>query len=62
MIFYNNDPYLLDICSSRKKAQKEYDDIIWDHGVNDPRLAALATQIKEWQELEEKGETIQPMF
>lgn len=62
MISFNDDPHLINISSSRKKAEKYYDDIVWDHGVHDPRLAALAKQIQEWRDLEDKGETVQPTF
>ncbi len=62
MITFNDDPRLINIASSRKKAEKDYDDIVWDHGVHDPRLADLANQIEEWRQLEEQGETVQPTF
>jgi len=62
MITFNDDTRLIDISSSRKKAEKEFDDIIWDHGTHDPRLADLAAKIEEWRQLEEQGETVQPTF
>ena len=62
MIFINKEKHLIDVISSRKAAEKEYDDIVWDHGVNDPRLAELANQIEEYEELERDGVTIAPNF
>lgn len=62
MIFYNKEKHLIDVISSRKAAEKEYDDIVWDYGVNDPRLAELAKQIEEYEELERDGITIAPNF
>ena len=62
MIFINKQKNLIDVVSSRKAAEKDYDDIIWDHGVNDPRLAELANQIQEYEELEKEGVTISPNF
>lgn len=62
MITFNDDTRLIDIASSRKKAEKDFDDIVWDHGVHDPRLADLAKQIQEYRDLEDKGETVQPTF
>jgi hypothetical protein len=62
MIFANKEKHLIDVISSRKAAEKEYDDIVWDYGVNDPRLAELAKQIEEYEELEKDGVTIAPNF
>jgi len=62
MIFINKQKNLIDVVSSRKAAEKEYDDIVWDYGVNDPRLAELAKQIEEYEELEKDGVTIAPNF
>ena len=62
MIFINKEKHLIDVISSRKAAEKEYDDIVWDYGVNDPRLAELANQIEEYEELEKEGVTIAPNF
>lgn len=62
MIFANKEKHLIDVISSRKAAEKEYDDIVWDYGVNDPRLAELANQIQEYEELEKEGVTISPNF
>ena len=62
MIFANKEKHLFDVISSRKAAEKDYDDIIWDYGVNDPRLAELAKQIEEYEELERDGITIAPNF
>ena len=62
MIFINKQKNLIDVVSSRKAAEKDYDDIIWDYGVNDPRLAELANQIQEYEELEKEGITISPNF
>jgi len=62
MIFINKQKNLIDVVSSRKSAEKDYDDIIWDYGVNDPRLAELANQIQEYEELEKEGITISPNF
>lgn len=62
MIFINKEKHLIDVISSRKAAEKEYDDIVWDYGVNDPRLTELAKQIEEYEELERDGVTIAPNF
>ena len=62
MITLNDDPRLIDISSSRKQAEKEFDDIVWDHGTHDPRLADLAKQIKKWRDLEKQGQTVEPTF
>lgn len=59
---FAEDKRLIDVTQSRKKFEKELDDIIWDHGVNDPRLAYLVHEIQMLKELEEKGNTVEPTF
>ena len=42
----NHDPRLIDVMKELKSKQREFDDIVWDHGVHDPRLSALANEIR----------------
>ena len=62
MIFFNNDTRLIDVTSSRKAAEKQRDDIEWEFGLDDPRLAKLSKNIQLWKILEEKGEIVEPNF
>ena len=59
---FAEDKRLIDVAQSRKKFEKELDDIIWDHCCNDPRLAYLVHEIQKLKELEEKGNTVEPTF
>lgn len=58
----NDDPRLTDITSEVKKLEKQYDDIIWDHGINDPRLAELGSRLTDLKTKLENGELFDPNF
>ena len=45
-----------------KTLEKEYDDIIWDFGVDDPRLADLGRQLIHYKKLSAAGELYEPDF
>ena len=62
MVLFNNDPRLIDVASSRKAAEKQRDDIEWEFGIDDPRLAELSKNIQRWKQLEAKGEIVEPNF
>lgn len=59
---YDNDPYLVNVQRERKRIEKEVDDIIWEHGANDPRLEQLITELKRLRELDEQGVVYEPTF
>ena len=44
------------------KKFRKYDDIEWDCGVDDPRLADLAKEIAYYQKLDEDGVVFEPDF
>lgn len=58
----NDDPRLTDITSEVKKLEKQYDDIIWDYGINDPRLAQLGSRLTDLKTKLENGELFDPNF
>jgi hypothetical protein len=58
----NHDPRLIDVVKALRDRQKEYDDIVWDHGVHDPRLSALANEIERLKKLDEDGVVLDPLF
>ena len=37
----NDDPRLTDVTAEVKRLERSYDDIIWDYGIDDPRLAPI---------------------
>ena len=45
-----------------KRLEKQYDDIEWDCGVDDPRLADLAKEISYYRKLDEDGVVFEPTF
>ena len=59
---YDNDPHLVSVQQERKRLEQAVDDIIWDHGVNDPRLSALVTELQRMKELDEQGVLHEPNF
>ena len=59
---YDNDPHLVSAQQERKRLEQAVDDIIWDHGVNDPRLSALITELQHMKELDEQGVLYEPNF
>jgi hypothetical protein len=61
-VSYDNDPHLISVQKERKRLEQEVDDIIWDHGVNDPRLSALVTELQRMKELDEQGVIYEPTF
>lgn len=58
----NDDPRLTDITSEVKKLEKQYDDIVWDYGFNDPRLAQLGSRLTDLKTKLENGELFDPNF
>jgi hypothetical protein len=61
-VSYDNDPHLISVQKERKRLEQEVDDIIWDHGVNDPRLSALITELQHMRQLDEQGVIYEPTF
>jgi len=61
-VSYDNDPHLVSVQQERKRLEQAVDDIIWDHGVNDPRLSALVTELQRMKELDEQGVLHEPDF
>lgn len=59
---YDNDPHLVNVQRERKRLEKQVDDIIWEHGVNDPRLSALITELQHMKQLDEQGVIYEPTF
>lgn len=59
---YDNDPHLISVQKERKRLEKQVDDIIWEHGVNDPRLSALITELQHMKQLDEQGVIYEPTF
>ena len=59
---YDNDPHLISVQKERKRLEQEVDDVIWDHGVNDPRLSALITELQHMRQLDEQGVIYEPTF
>jgi hypothetical protein len=58
----NHDTRLINVVKALRDRQKEYDDIVWDHGVHDPRLSALANEIERLKKLDEDGVVLDPLF
>lgn len=58
----NDESEFIDVQKERRKLEQEVDDIIWDHGVHDPRLEQLFNQLKHYKKLEERGELYEPKF
>lgn len=58
----NHDPRLIDVVKELSRKQKEFDDIVWDHGVHDPRLSALANEIERLKKLDDDGVLVDPVF
>ena len=59
---YDSDPHLINVSAHAKTLQKQFDDICWECGVNDPRIAALASEIRHYKDLEAKGVLYEPTF
>jgi hypothetical protein len=59
---YDRDPHLISVSTQAKDLQKQFDDIVWECGINDPRIAALAAEIRHYKELEAKGVIYEPRF
>ena len=58
----NDDPRLTNVTEEVKKLQKSYDDIIWEHGLNDTRLIDLASRLTELKQKLKNGELFDPKF
>lgn len=61
-VSYDNDPHLISVRKERKRLEQEVDDIIWEHGVNDPRLSALITELQHMRQLDDQGVIYEPTF
>ena len=53
---------MINIQKILKTLEKEYDDIIWDFGSDDPRLTKLANDIVHYKKLDARGEHYEPDF
>ena len=58
----NDDPRLTDVIAEMRRLEKSYDDIIWDYGIDDPRLASISSRLAELREKLGKGELYDPNF
>mgnify|MGYP001161375404 FL=1 len=58
----NDDPRLTDVTAEMRRLEKSYDDIIWDYGIDDPRLASISSRLAELRENLDKGELYDPNF
>jgi hypothetical protein len=56
---YGDDPRLTNVSAEVKRLEREVSDAEWD---NDPRLAALAQELRHYKELQEKGILYEPTF
>ena len=56
------DPHLVNVARHSINLQKEIDDILWNAGVNDPRIAALAMELAHYKKLEAEGVVHEPTF
>lgn len=57
-----DDPHLINVRAHRDALQKAVDDIIWEAGVNDPRLGALIAELNHFTKLDEQGALYEPDF
>mgnify|MGYP001056373284 CR=1 FL=1 len=53
---------MIDVQKERCRLEREVDDIIWEHGVLDPRVDRLFNEIKHYKKLEEEGVVYEPKF
>ena len=58
----NDDPRLTNVTEELKRLEKSYDDIIWEHGLNDIRLIDLGSRLTELKQKLKKGELFDPNF
>ena len=58
----HDDPHLINVSARAKELQKQCDDILWEAGVNDPRLAQLAWELRHYKDLEAQGILYEPNF
>lgn len=59
---YDDDPHLLNVQQERRRLERQVDDIIWEDGVNDPRLGQLIAELQRLRKLEEEGVLYEPNF
>jgi branched-subunit amino acid aminotransferase/4-amino-4-deoxychorismate lyase len=57
-----NTPHLINVSAHAKRLQKQCDDILWEAGVNDPRLPAVITELQHYKALEAQGILYEPNF
>lgn len=57
-----DDPRLIAVSAHARTLQKQCDDILWENGAHDPRLADLARELRHYKDLEAKGTTHEPTF
>lgn len=53
---------MINIVRQINKLEKEFDDIVWENGIDDPRLTFLATELKMYREMDANGEVVEPPF
>jgi hypothetical protein len=58
----HDDPHLTNVSARARELQKQCDDILWEAGVNDPRLTAVIAELQHYKDLEAKGVLYEPDF
>lgn len=58
----HDDPHLISVSARAKELQKQCDDILWEAGINDPRLAAVVLELQHYKDLEAQGILYEPDF
>ena len=53
---------MINIVRQINKLEKEFDDIVWENGIDDPRLTFLAKELKMYREMDANGEAVEPPF
>lgn len=56
---YNDDPRLTNVSAEVKRLEREVSDAEWD---DDPRVGALARELRHYKELQEQGVVYEPNF
>lgn len=57
-----DDSALENVTQRARELEQQLDGILWDYGVNDPRIAALATELRHYRDLEARGVVYEPKF
>lgn len=59
---YDNDPWLISVAKRVRRLERQLDELEWESGLDDPRLAVLIKELEHYRRLDQEGHIYEPIF